>query len=92
MHPIATIKWLFASHEPRRVRRVSIECPHDRGRVEVDLLTDRAGKPTAVVRCSAHQACPPACDEACRRCADAVLAPARALVIYPHEGPFGDVG
>ncbi len=99
MHPIATfrqaltsVRRFFGSQEPRLVRRVGMECPHGRGHVEVDLLTDRAGKPTAVVRCSAHNACPPTCDQACRRCAEAVLAPAHALVIYPHDGPLDDVG
>jgi hypothetical protein len=92
MNPIAFVKELFASHEPRLVRRVHMECPHDRGHVEVDLLTDRMGKPTAVVRCSAHETCPPPCDQACRRCAAAVLAPAHALVVYPHDGPLVDLG
>lgn len=89
---LASVRRFVGSHEPRLVRRVEVECPHGRGRVEIDLLVDRAGKPTAVVRCSAHQACPPTCDQACRHCADVVLAPAHALVVYPHDGPLDDVG
>ena len=77
---------------PRIVRRVGMDCPHGRGLAEVDLLTDRAGKPEAVLRCSAHESCPPTCDQACRLCAEAVLMPADAIIIYPGSGPFEDVG
>ena len=77
---------------PRVVRRVGIDCPHGRGVVEVDFLMDRAGRPEAVVRCTAHESCPPTCDQACRRCAEAVLGPAHALIIYPPGGPFRDLG
>ena len=77
---------------PRLVRRVGMDCPHGRGFVQVDFLVDRAGKPEAVLRCNAHESCPPTCDQACRRCAEAVLAPARALIVYPGGGPFEDVG
>jgi hypothetical protein len=68
-------------------------CPHGRGAVEVEIRTDRFGKPEVALRCSAHAACPPTCDQACVRCADAVLAPARALILYPPgDGPCEDVG
>jgi len=78
-------------HEPRLVRRVGIHCPHGRGLVEVDLLTDRAGKPEVVLRCSVHASCPPTCDQACRSCAESVLSPAHALIIYPPgDGPLED--
>ena len=77
---------------PRIVRRVAMECPHGRGVAEIDLLTDRGGKPEAVLRCSAHESCPPTCDQACRLCAEAVLTPAHAVIIYPGGGPFEDVG
>jgi hypothetical protein len=77
---------------PRVVRRVDMECPHGRGLVQVDLLLDRAGRPEAVVRCTKHEKCPPTCDQACRRCAEAVLRPAEALIIYPGGGPFHDEG
>ena len=87
-----SVRDFFASHEPRVVRRVGMVCPHGRGPVQVDILVDRAGKPEVVLRCSAHDACPPTCDQSCRRCADAVLRPARAVVVYPPgDGPFEDV-
>ena len=99
MNPIAVVKklaaslrWMVGSQEPRVARRVGMICPHGRGRVEVEFLTNRGGKPLAVLRCSAHDACPPTCDQVCRTCADAVLAPARAVIVYPHDGPFDDVG
>jgi hypothetical protein len=75
-------------HDPRLVKRVGISCPHGLGRLEVELLIDRMGKPETVVRCSAHAICPPTCDQACRACAEAVLAPARALIIFPPDGPL----
>ncbi len=98
MQPIASLRRLVASlramighREPRLVRRVGMVCPHGRGRAEVEILTDRARKPVAVLRCSVHTACPPTCDQSCHRCAEAVLAPAHALIIYPPgDGPVGD--
>ena len=103
MNPIATARKVMSSvrnltgffrrEEPRFVRRVGIPCPHGRGLVEVDLLTDRLGKPEVVLRCSAHASCPPACDQSCRSCAEAVLTPARSLGIYPPgDGLPGDRG
>jgi hypothetical protein len=92
-HPIAAVRSLVSTlreiprllrrEEPRLVRRVTIPCPHGRGVVEVELRTDRMGKPEAVLRCSAHESCPPTCDQACRSCAESVLTPASALIIYP---------
>src|SRR5687767_2926695 len=85
--------WLRPSGgPPRLVRRVGMECPHGRGSVEVDLLMDRAGRPEAVLRCTAHEKCPPTCDQACRRCAEAVLGRCHALIVYPGGGPFRDLG
>jgi hypothetical protein len=77
--------------EPRIVRRMNVECPHGRGRVEVDLLLDRSGRPEAVLRCSAHAVCPPACDQACRQCADAVTERPHAILVYPGEGPLEEI-
>ena len=77
--------------KPRIVRRVELECPHGRGRVEVDVLFERSGRPEAVVRCSAHAVCPPACDQACRQCADAVCAPPHAVLVYPGTGPLEEI-
>ena len=85
-------RWIYPLGPPRIVRRVNMDCPHGRGFAEVDLLTDRARKPEAVLRCSAHESCPPTCDQACRLCAEAVLTPAHAIIIYPGSGPFEDVG
>jgi hypothetical protein len=76
---------------PRIVRRMDVECPHGRGRVEVDLLLDRSGRPKAVVRCSAHEACPPTCDQACRQCADAVVDRPHAILVYPGTGPLEEI-
>jgi hypothetical protein len=90
---VSSLRWLVGSHEPRIARRIGMICPHGFGQVEVELLSDGAGgKPLAVLRCSAHDACPPTCDQACRTCVDAVLAPARAVIVYSHDGPFEDVG
>jgi hypothetical protein len=89
---VSSLRWIAGSHEPRIARRIGMVCPHGRGQVEVELLTDGVGKPVAVLRCSAHDACPPTCDQSCRTCAEAVLAPTRTLIIYPHDGPFDDVG
>jgi hypothetical protein len=98
MHPIAAVRAfitslrrMVASHEPRLVRRVGMVCPHGRGPIVVDILTDHAGKPEVVLRCSAHAACPPTCDQSCRTCADAVLAPPHARMVYPRHGPLDDV-
>jgi hypothetical protein len=96
MHPIAmlgrlfsSIRWTLGRRQPRIVRRVGMVCPHGRGPVELDILTDHDGKPEVVLRCNAHDACPPTCDQACRKCADAVLSPTRAQIIYPPgRGPF----
>jgi hypothetical protein len=77
--------------EPRIVRRMDVECPHGRGRVEVDLLLDRSGRPDAVVRCSAHAVCPPDCDQAGRLCADAVCDRPRAVLDYPGTGPLEEI-
>jgi hypothetical protein len=68
---------------PRLIRRVTIHCPHSGRPVEVDLLLGKTGWPELVLRCSAHSSCPPTCDQACRQCAESVLAPARALIICP---------
>jgi hypothetical protein len=96
MNPIAAARALVSSvlrlpswlrrEEVRLVRRVGIECPHGRGFVEVDLLTDRLGKPECVLRCSAHKSCPPTCDQSCRTCAEAVLTPTRAMLILSSAG------
>ncbi len=72
----------------RLVRRVDVHCPHGRGVVTVDMVTDAHGAPEVVLRCSAHGSCPPSCDQSCRRCAEVVRTPAKALVVYPPgRGP-----
>jgi hypothetical protein len=76
---------------PRLVKRTSIDCPHGRGKVDVALLTGRLGRPKTVLACSAEASRPPACDQACRDCVEAVLGPAYALVLYPPgDAPFDD--
>ena len=77
--------------EPRIVRRVGVQCPHGGGNVEIALLMGHDGKPEAVLRCSADASCPPACDQACRRCAEAILARPHAVLVYPGGRPFEDV-
>jgi hypothetical protein len=67
----------------RLVRRTTVHCPHTGALVEVDLQLDERGKPALVLKCSARRERPPACDEACRRRAEAVIGPARALLILP---------
>jgi hypothetical protein len=45
-----------------------------------------------VLRCSAHPECPPTCDQACRKLAEAVLGPACALIICPPgSGPPDEI-
>ena len=41
------------------------------------------GAPWHVLRCSMRPECPPICDQACRNLAEAVIGPARALLILP---------
>jgi len=77
---------------PRLVRRVGIHCPRDGRPVEVDLLIGRTGPFELVLRCSAHPGGSPPCDQACRRSAEAALAPARALIVCPSRtGPVEEI-
>jgi len=71
---------------PRVVRRVTIHCPQSGAPVEIDLLMRETGSPDVVLRCSMHPAGPPACDQACRKLAEAVLTPPTALIICPPGG------
>jgi hypothetical protein len=68
---------------PRVVRRVTVHCPESGAPVEIDLLMRETGPPDVVLRCSAHPEQPPACDQACRRLAEAVLSPPAAVIICP---------
>src|SRR5262245_23257011 len=73
---------------PRFVRRTVVHCPESGAPVEIDLLMRKTGAPDMVLRCSVHPECPPTCHQACRRMAEAVLGPARALIICPPgSGP-----
>jgi hypothetical protein len=81
------------SRAPRLVRRTIVHCPETGAPVEIDLLMARTGGPDMVLRCSAHAECPPACDQACRKMAEAVVGPARALIICPPgSGPPEEIG
>jgi hypothetical protein len=72
----------------RVVRRTVVHCPETGAPVEIDLLMGKTGSPEMVLRCSAHPECPPTCHQACRKAAEAVLGPARALIICPPgSGP-----
>jgi hypothetical protein len=68
---------------PRLVRRAAMRCPHTSKRVEVELLLGPTCHGVPVLRCSLSPDCPPACDQACRHLAQAVLGPARALLVLP---------
>jgi hypothetical protein len=89
MREVHDMSW--RTYTPRIVKRVALECPHGRGRVEVDLLLDDAGKPTSAVRCTADGCIPPACDHVCKRCTSAVMDPASAIVVYPAVGPMEEI-
>jgi hypothetical protein len=67
----------------RLVRRAAIRCPHTARRVEIELVLGPTGAPDLVLRCSIRPECPPACDQACRSLAEAVVGPARALLVLP---------
>jgi hypothetical protein len=87
--------WSLLPHrrQPMRtVRRVTVRCPRTGEPVEIDLLMGSTGGPRMVLRCSAHPECPPTCDQACRKLAEAVLAPANALIICPPgSGPPDEI-
>lgn len=68
---------------PRLVRRTTMHCPHSGSIVEIDLQMARTGWPTLVLRCSDRDDRPPGCDQACRMAAEAILGPAKALLILP---------
>ncbi len=51
--------------------------------VEIELMMGPTGAPWHVLRCSMRPECPPMCDQACRNLAEAVIGPARALLILP---------
>ena len=79
-------------HDARHVRRTLVHCPVTGAPVEIELLMAKTGAPDLVLRCSAHPECPPTCAQACRKVAEAVLGPARALIICPPgSGPPEEV-
>jgi hypothetical protein len=79
--------------QPRFVRRVEMRCPHDGDVVEIDVLMERTGMPSMVLRCNRRPECPPTCDQECRRRAEAVVGPARALLLVPPgDGPPEELG
>ena len=70
------------------MRRVMVHCPQSGAPVEIDLLMRATGPADVVLRCSAHPEQPPACDQACRKLAEAVLSPPAALIVCPPgSGP-----
>ena len=80
------VRWLVpAGRRTRIVRRVVIHCPHTGRLVEVDLLLGETGAPEGVLRCAAQSSCPPSCDQRCRESAEAVNAPAEALIFLPPD-------
>src|SRR6266516_1377520 len=68
---------------PRLVRRSAMRCPHTGEHAEIELMMGPTGAPWHVLRCSMRPECPPICDQACRNLAEAVIGPARALLILP---------
>lgn len=77
---------------PRVIRRAALHCPESGQPVEIDLLMRTTGPPDVVLRCSVHPECPPTCHQSCRRLAEAVLGPARALIICPPgSGPPDEI-
>src|SRR5262249_25525497 len=78
---------------PRLVRRTVVHCPETGAPVAIDLLMADTGGPDMVLRCSGHPECPPTCHQACRTMAEAVVGPARALIICPPgSGPPEEIG
>lgn len=69
--------------QARVVRRTTVHCPHTGRAVEIDLLMAPTGKPALVLHCSDRPDRPPACDQACRAAAEAVVGPVHALLILP---------
>jgi hypothetical protein len=65
-----------------------MRCPHaDEGNpmVEIELLMGRTGMPSIVLHCSHRREAPPACDQQCRRCAEAVVNVPRSLLLVPSK-------
>jgi hypothetical protein len=87
----AWLRWLVPrrpDHRVREIRRAQVHCPHTGQAVEIDLLVHDTGEEHAVLRCSFHPDVPPRCDQACRKLAEAVVGPARAVIICPPgSGP-----
>jgi hypothetical protein len=55
---------------------------------EIEILMGHTGTPSMVLRCSRHHETPPTCDQACRDRAEAVVGPARGLLLIPPgDGP-----
>jgi hypothetical protein len=70
--------------QARFVRRVTMHCPHEPDQtVEIELLMRRTGTPSMVLRCSKRSETPPACDQACRHRAEAVVGDPRGLLMIP---------
>jgi hypothetical protein len=93
----AHLRGILARHrvdrKPRIVRRTQVHCPETGAAVEIDLLMAETGGPDRVLRCSGRGECPPSCDQACGRSAEAVLGPARALILCPPgSGPPEEIG
>jgi len=86
------LRRLVIRPRPRVIRRTTVHCPESGAPVEIDLLMARTGAPHAVLRCSAHPECPPACDQSCRRLAEAVLGRGYTLIVCPPgSGPPEDI-
>ena len=87
------MRWAFrrlagGAGQARFVRRVEMRCPHaEEGNpmVEIELLMGRTGMPSMVLHCSHRRESPPACDQQCRRCAEAVVGAPRSLLLIPSK-------
>lgn len=76
---------------PRLIRRTMVHCPRTTAPVEIDLLMKETGAADVVLRCSAHLECPPACDQACRELAEAVVGAHALIIAPPGSGPPEDI-
>jgi hypothetical protein len=74
--------------EPRLVRRVEMQCPHDGRPAQVDLLLGPTGRPSMVLRCDRRCEAPPECDQLCRSRAEALTnEPVALLMLPPGDAP-----
>jgi hypothetical protein len=77
------------AHHPRVVHRVSLDCSHGRGRIEVDLLLGADGRPASVLRPAGRPHCEP-CADACLRSPEVRPDP-DVVLLLPPDAPFDEI-